>query len=84
MFYKLCFRCNSFVLSQCSLSASVLCRIWKRNNLRLWQQVNETTSQVFERAMHMLEDWKVVHELGRPANTPTPNIPAGSSNMNNV
>jgi hypothetical protein len=84
MFYKLYFRCNSFVLSQCSLSASILCSIWKRNNLRLWHQVKETTSQVFERVVHVLEDWKVAHELGRPADTPTPNIPPGSSNMNNV
>jgi hypothetical protein len=29
----------------------------------------ETTSQVCERAMHMLEDWKLAQELRRPIGT---------------
>jgi len=46
-------------LLQHPLFASVIWSIWKCCNLKLWQQVNEITSQVFERAVHMLKDKKV-------------------------
>jgi len=63
--------------SQRSLFTSVFYSIWKCRNLRLWQQVNETTTQVFERAVHLLEDLKLAQELKQPAGTLTPNMPPG-------
>jgi len=52
--------------SECSLFASVLSSIWKRRNMRLWQQLTKTTSQVFERVVHLLEDWKLAQEFRKP------------------
>lgn len=31
--------------------------MWKRRNLMLWQQVDETTTQVAECAKQVLDDW---------------------------
>ena len=45
--------------------AAVLWSIWKHQNLTLWQDVTETSAQVIERAIHLIEDWSA-------ANTPSP------------
>lgn len=45
--------------SQIKLFVTVMRSIWKRRNLKLWQQKNETNAQVVERAMHLLDDWNV-------------------------
>jgi hypothetical protein len=47
--------------TQCPLFATILCRLWKRENFKLWQQVHET--KVVECVVHMLEDWKLAQEM---------------------
>jgi hypothetical protein len=47
---------------QSALFASILWSIWKCRNLKVCQQVRETAQQVYERATHMLVDWKLAHE----------------------
>jgi len=49
--------------AQCNLFAMVLWSLWKHRNLKLWQQIHETTTQVAECAKHMLDDWVVAQEL---------------------
>jgi len=45
------------------LFATVLWSLWKRKNLKLWQQKNETNTQVVERATHLLEDWRSAQNI---------------------
>nr|ABN08692.1 probable reverse transcriptase At2g02650 -, related [Medicago truncatula] len=40
--------------SQSELFATFLWSLWKRRNLKLWWQKNETNMQVVERASHLL------------------------------
>jgi len=37
--------------------------LWKRRNLKLWQQQNETSRQVVERATYILEDWQAAQHI---------------------
>ena len=37
--------------------------LWKRMNLKLWQQQNETCLQVVEWARHLLDDWRTAQEV---------------------
>ncbi|XP_024626730.1 uncharacterized protein [Medicago truncatula] len=37
--------------------------LWKRRNLKLWQQQNETCMHVVERARHLLDDWRTAQEV---------------------
>ena len=46
--------------------------LWKRRNLKLWQQQNETC-RMFERARHLLDDWRTAQEVRSHKAT---NIPA--------
>lgn len=39
-----------------SSQSTYLWSLWKRRNLKLWQQVDEMTSQVLEHVVHLLED----------------------------
>jgi len=34
--------------------------LWKRHNLKLWQQQNEMSVQVIQCATHLLDEWRVV------------------------
>jgi hypothetical protein len=43
--------------------ATILWSLWKQINLKLWQQENETSTQVFECAMHLLEEWRAAHVI---------------------
>ena len=43
---------------QAELFATLLWSIWKSRNLRLWQNVNETNSNIVARAKHLIEDWR--------------------------
>jgi hypothetical protein len=49
--------------SQCSLLAMLLWSLWKRRNLKLWQQHDESTAQVLARAKHVLEDWQLSQQM---------------------
>jgi len=40
---------------------STMWSLWKCKHFKLWQQVRET--KVVECVMHMLEDWKLTHEM---------------------
>jgi len=42
--------------------------------MKLWQQHNETSSQVFQRAIHLLEDWRVAQAI-RSCSTTQANVP---------
>jgi len=42
---------------QCKLMATIMWSLWKSRILKLWQQQNETDSQIFQRATHLLEEW---------------------------
>jgi len=44
--------------NQSVLLATLMWSLWKRRNLKLWQQKNETVTQAVERATHLLEDWR--------------------------
>jgi len=42
--------------TQKELFVTIMWSLWKRGNLKLWQQQNETCIQVVERAHHLLDD----------------------------
>jgi len=46
--------------------------------------MNETTSQVFERVVHMLKDWKLVQEMRRTSNISATNNTLNLRNANNI
>ncbi|KEH29610.1 hypothetical protein MTR_4g046027 [Medicago truncatula] len=52
--------------SQIKLFVTVMRSIWKRRNLKLWQQKNETNAQVVERAISRAQHIKI-HSLQKPA-----------------
>jgi len=41
--------------------SSVLWSIWKHHNLRVWDDVTETSATVVERARNMLTDWQLAN-----------------------
>jgi len=45
------------------LFVTIMWSLWKRRNLKLWQQQNETCMQVVERARHLLDDWRTAQEV---------------------
>ena len=49
--------------TQKELSVTIIWSLWKRRNLKLWQQQNETCMQVVERARHLLDDWTTAQEV---------------------
>ncbi|XP_024640526.1 uncharacterized protein [Medicago truncatula] len=56
--------------SQSSLFATILWSIWKRMNLKLWQQKTETNSQVVARATTLLDEWKAAQCIRREGGAP--------------
>jgi hypothetical protein len=40
------------------LFVMIMWRVWKRRNLKLWQQQNETILHVVDRAKNLLDDWR--------------------------
>jgi hypothetical protein len=72
--------CNFLLLQkldeqQAALWAATVWSIWKHHNLKLWKNVTETTTHIFERAKHMIEDWRL-------ANTMKPEQIVAGSNRN--
>jgi len=57
-------------LSQSSLFATILWSVWKRMNLKLWQQRTETNNQVLARATTLLDEWKVAQCIRREGGAP--------------
>ena len=49
--------------AQSELFVTIMWSLWKRKNLKLWQQQNETSRQVVERATHLLEDWRAAQHI---------------------
>ena len=49
----------------------VIWSIWKHRNLRVWNDETETSAKVVERAINMVEDWKMAN---------TPGVLASNSN----
>lgn len=45
-------------LVQKELFVTIMWSLWKRRNLKLWQQQNETILQVVERVKHLLDEWR--------------------------
>ena len=56
--------------SQSSLFAKILWSIWKRKNLKLWQQKAETNDQVLAWATTPLKEWMDVQCIRREGGTP--------------
>jgi len=44
--------------SQVENIVTIMSSIWKSRNLKLWQQVSETTVTILERAKNLLEGWR--------------------------
>jgi len=44
--------------SQVESIVTIMWGIWKSRNLKLWQQVSESTVTILERAKHLLEGWR--------------------------
>ena len=40
--------------------------IWKARNLKLWQQVSDSTVTILERAKHLLEGWRIANRKQAP------------------
>ncbi|KAK2398440.1 putative mitochondrial protein [Trifolium repens] len=54
--------------------SAILWSLWKHRNLKLWEDVNETDSQVIDRAFHLIEDWSTANatiQSQAPLNIPT-------------
>ena len=49
--------------AQKELFVTIMWSSWKRSNLKLWQQQNETCLQVVKRARHLLDDWRTAQEV---------------------
>ncbi|CAJ2637916.1 unnamed protein product [Trifolium pratense] len=47
---------------QATHMAALMWSIWKHRNLKLWQDVTETSSQVVARAIKLIEDWINAHK----------------------
>lgn len=50
-------------LVQRELFVTIMWSMWKRRNLKLWQQQNETIMHVLERAKHTLDDWRSAQQI---------------------
>nr|ABD28710.1 Polynucleotidyl transferase, Ribonuclease H fold [Medicago truncatula] len=51
--------------SQMESIVTIMWSIWKSRNLKLWQQVSESSVTILERAKHLLEGWrKANHKQG--------------------
>lgn len=46
---------------QAELFAPVLWSLWKSRNLRLWQNVTETSQAILERAKQLLANWRIAN-----------------------
>jgi hypothetical protein len=62
--------------TQNELFVTIMWSLWKRRNLKLWQQQNETSLQVVERARHLLDDWRTTQGV---RSHKAPDISANSS-----
>jgi len=49
---------QKFPASQVESIVTIMWSIWKSRNLKLWQQVSESTVTILERAKHLLEGWR--------------------------
>jgi len=54
---------SNLPLVQRKLFVTIMWSLWKRRNLKLWQQQNETITQVLERAKHILDDWRSAQHI---------------------
>jgi len=70
-------------LVQRELFVTIMWSLWKRRNLKLWQQQNETIMQVMERAKHLLEEWRIAQNI-RTRREDVPLTHQGNSNDGNV
>jgi hypothetical protein len=53
--------------------AVTLWSLWKHRNLKLWQDVDETPTQVIDRAFHLIENWRAANSVTDRA--PVPRTP---------
>jgi ribonuclease HI len=53
-------------LENCQRFTAILWSLWKRRNLKLWQDVSETVAQVIDRAFHLVEDWCTANSTRDP------------------
>ena len=49
---------QNFSAGHCELMATIMWSLWKGRNMKLWWQQNENNVQVFQRATHVLDDWR--------------------------
>ncbi|GAU43413.1 hypothetical protein TSUD_398900, partial [Trifolium subterraneum] len=50
----------------------LLWSIWKRRNAKVWDNITESNTNVYERAQHLLTSWKHAQQTRSYANTPQP------------
>ena len=54
---------QNFSSGQCELMATIMWSLWQSRKMKLWQQQNETNAQVFQRANHLLEEWRAAQDI---------------------
>lgn len=54
---------QQFSSDQCELMATVMWSLWKSCRMKLWQQNNESNSQVVHHATHLLNDWRAAQTI---------------------
>jgi len=63
--------------------ATMFWSIWKHRNLRVWDNVTETSATVVERARNMVVDWQLANTPAVLASTtlhqPSPTLAVGAS-----
>ncbi|XP_024640514.1 uncharacterized protein [Medicago truncatula] len=47
---------------------TIIWSIWKARNLKLWQQVTDSTTTIMVRAIHLLEGWRSANRKQNPSN----------------
>lgn len=52
--------------TQTETIVTIMWSIWKARNLKLWQQVSNSTVTILERAKHLLEGWRIANRKQAP------------------
>ncbi|GAU17471.1 hypothetical protein TSUD_340140 [Trifolium subterraneum] len=68
----LLFILQSLNKEQQEIFSVLLWSIWKRRNAKVWDNITESNTNVYERAQHLLTSWKQAQQTRSYANTPQP------------
>jgi ribonuclease HI len=73
---------QSMPAAQMEKIVTIMWSIWKARNLKLWQQVTDSTSTILERARHLLEGWRHANCKQAPIRQGNSSSNPSSSNHN--